>query len=68
MDSIKIINLNIGNEYKNIVHMADIHIPNDLDKGVLQDEYTKILNNVDLDIQMRGELISKEKYVYNNSR
>jgi exonuclease SbcC len=58
MDS-EIINLNIGNEYKNIVHMADIHIPNDLENGVLQDEYNKVLNNVDLDIQMRGELTRK---------
>ena len=46
-------NLNIENKYDNIVHLADIHIPNNLEKEFYQDEYSNVLNNLDIDLKNR---------------
>ena len=56
MIDLNIKNLNVKNNFKYIVHIADIHIPNNFDKELLEDEYNKVLNNLDIDIKMRSEL------------
>ena len=51
-----IIDLDIVNKYDNIVHLADIHIPNNLEKEFYQEEYSNVLNNLDIDLKNRSNL------------